>query len=323
MLLFAAAHFPCPQQRDQHANGNPVHAAPRARPPRRRPLSTDATPSSSSSPPPQKQQLELGFPPPPPPQRGPISAASNLAGNDGSSGGGGGGDGDGGEPATAAAAAPGVTVDPGVSEDEAAPSFRRSDDVAERVGGDSRVVRDGYGPGASSWDDAWDVDGIGSAPSHGGDAGSPIGTQLGTQLGSTARLAGSGSGSGGAGGEGAGRGGRGSGVERVDVSNGEAEAQGGPKEEVKASRPGDERAHKMWVTGAGAGDSVSGEMGRMAAGVAGRQSGAVGFVRLPSQLFSYLVFLVPFSFDVMLEQNAPNTGVPFPSVVQDGHTSCN
>lgn len=128
--------------------------------------------------------------------------------------------------------------------------FRRSDDDAQSVGGDDGVgvgggggvVSGGHGHGEPSWDDSWDI--------HGGEAGTPSGTQLGAP----AHLGGGGNGSGGAG-----VGGVGNGAEQVGEAGGGPEAHGDPEKQVKPQRPGEERAHKMWVTGGGAGDSVSGD----------------------------------------------------------------
>lgn len=177
-----------------------------------------------------------------------------MSGDDGGSGGGGGGNGG---SVTAAAAAPGVTVDTSVGTDAPGqpppPLLRRSngdvDTVGDRGGGDNAgddaggdAGGDGGVRGASSWHDAWEIDG--SAPHGGGGEGTPSGVQVGGAAARSEVIGGS-SGS--------------SGAEQAGEAGGGQEARVRPEKKLNESRPGDERAHKMWVTGGGAGDSVSGK----------------------------------------------------------------
>lgn len=239
---------------------------------RRRPLSSDADPSS---PPPTPSPLspaaqELEFPPRPPPNRGPISAPSNLASSENGSGGGSGG----GDTTTAAAAtAPGVTVKVNMSDsrsksssrghlqDPTHPLFEPSGEDLDSGSGGLRGV-DGYGGGAggggdvhcggggsggggaTSLDDAWEIDG---GVAGGGKAAGPLGGAVDAAAQRRHRYDGN----------------DGDGIGSVNPAHlgegAEAAAQRSAQMQLKGARPGDERAHKIWVTGGGDGNSVTGE----------------------------------------------------------------
>ncbi|CAM9217684.1 unnamed protein product [Ectocarpus sp. 6 AP-2014] len=179
-------------------------------------------PLSSEANPPQ-QQPTRDREPPPPPTPPPAPHKSGML-----SGSGGGGDGGGGEArggAAAAAAATGVTVDTtggsgGRGEDPDDLPFQPCDDHLEN--GSSNLGGGGGGGGGgsvgTSLDDAWEINNSSDARGL-----------LRTPADSTAPLN-----------DGVGAG-----------------AQNSPESQPKAARPGDERAHKIWVTGGGVGDSVS------------------------------------------------------------------
>lgn len=233
---------------------------PSSRSGRRRPLSSDADPSLSDadpslpptlSRPPQVAQ-ELEFPPLPPPNRGPVSAPTDLASSERGSGGGGG-------DTTAAAVAPGVTVklnSRGSSsnrvQDPIDPLFGPFGDTLENGGdglrsvdgGDADSGASGSVGGATSLDDAWEIDGGGA---DGGEAAGPLGAAVGAAAPTENR--GDGSGGDGVGSVSSAHSGDGAG----------AVAQSSTEVQLEATPPGDERAHKMWVTGGGDGNSVSGE----------------------------------------------------------------
>ncbi|CAM9267710.1 unnamed protein product [Ectocarpus fasciculatus] len=202
---------------DSDPNGQALSQAPR-RSARRRPLSTEANPAQQQPTRDREPPPPPSPPPPPPHKSGPFSGS-----------GGGGGDGGGGAArgdAASAAAATGVTVDTtagggGGGEDRVDLSFQRSDDNLEN--GSNKLGGGGSGGGGgvgTSLDDAWEIN-----DSDSSDAGG----RLKTPADSIVPL----------------------------KDGGEAAARISPEGQPKVAPPGDERAHKIWVTGGGDGDSVS------------------------------------------------------------------
>ncbi|CAN0120398.1 unnamed protein product [Pylaiella littoralis] len=241
------------------------NALPSSRSGRRRPLSSDADPCP---PPPTPSSLpqaaqELGFPPPPPPNRGPISPPTDLASSENGCGGGSGG---GDTTIAAAAAAPGVTVQVSMADsrsreksvpvqDPLDPSFEPFGDSLDDESGALRTVdgvggggggggggSGGSGGGTTSLDDAWEIDG---GAADGGQAAGPLAAAVGTAAPTGNR------------GDPDGGGGTGS-VSPAFLGGGTgAAAQSPVGVKVKVARSGDERAHKIWVTGGGDGGSVT------------------------------------------------------------------
>ncbi|CAB1098651.1 unnamed protein product [Ectocarpus sp. CCAP 1310/34] len=178
-------------------------------------------PLSTEANPPQQQPTRDREPPPPPPRPPPPTPYKSGPFVD--SGGGGGiearGD------AAAATAATGVTVGTtggtdGGGENPVDLLFQPCDDHLENGGSNPAAAAGAVGSVGTSLDDAWKIN-----DSNSSDAGG----LLRTPADSTAPLN-----------DGVGAG-----------------AQNSPESQPEAARPGDERAHKIWVTGDGVGDSVS------------------------------------------------------------------
>lgn len=122
--------------------------------------------------------------------------------------------------------------------------LRSGDGADGGGGGDTDSSASGSVSGATSLDDAWEIDGGGA---DGGEAAGP----LGAAVGAAAPIDNRGDGNGG------------DGVGRVSPAHlGEdagAPAQSSAEVQLEVTPLGDERAHKIWVTGGGDGNSVSGE----------------------------------------------------------------